>query len=182
MFLGSDFFSSLGCCLFGLHGQVAVERRPSRGPFCVFYSECFPYSGCSLVFAEGNIYCFVSTFFVFDYRLPQTDLVAAGNCMFLVVQATSLIASLLSPFVPTFSEQLCAQLDIHIQVFRKIFFFFFFIFWGHVCFLISWSQRIRGPAFSFDVNGGHKIASDKVAVIVEQIEGDRILQWWEKYG
>ncbi len=60
--------------------------------------------------------------------------------------------------------------------------FLFFFFLRHVCFLISWSQRIRGPAFSFDVNGGHKIASDKVAVIVEQIEGDRILQWWEKYG
>lgn len=90
------------------------------------------------------------------WSLQKTDLVAASNCMHLAVQATSLIASLFSPFVPTFSEQLNAQLNLPLQ-------------------------KLRGNAFSFNVPANHRI-SNNVDTIIKQIEGDKILEWWEKYG
>ncbi len=93
---------------------------------------------------------------VAPWTLQKKDPAAAGSCMHLVVQATSLIASLLSPFVPTFSEELARQVNFPIQ-------------------------RVRGPAFSFDIPAGHTIGKD-IKTIVEQIEGERILEWWEKYG
>lgn len=81
---------------------------------------------------------------------------AAGASVNLALQATSLLATLMSPFVPTFSDELCRQLNFALG-------------------------KLRGPAFSFDVPDNHRIGAN-IVPIVEQIDGERIEAWWERYG
>jgi methionyl-tRNA synthetase len=93
---------------------------------------------------------------VAPWSLVKTNPEGAADCLFLVAQATSVISSLLSPFVPTFSEELSRQLNFPIQ-------------------------KVKGPSFSFDIPSGHCIAED-LKVIIELIDGDRIAEWWDRYG
>lgn len=90
------------------------------------------------------------------WTLEKKDRAAAGSVLYVLVQAASLLNTLMSPFVPTFSDELARQLNFPVQ-------------------------KLKGPAFSFDVPAGHAIG-DKIAPIVQQIDGERILEWWQRYG
>ncbi len=63
--------------------------------------------------------------------------------MFVLLQAVSLVASLLSPFIPTFSVELCRQLAIA-------------------------PQPIPEKGFPFNVAAGHVIG-DNIVAIVKQV-------------
>ena len=90
------------------------------------------------------------------WSLGKTDPEAAASCMFLVAQSLSLLATLLAPFVPSFSEELSRQLNFPLQ-------------------------KLKGPAFSFDISAGHQIG-ENIATIIELVDGERIEEWWERYG
>lgn len=64
----------------------------------------------------------------------------AGGVMHVLLQAISLVASLLSPFVPTFSAELSRQLAHPLQ-------------------------RIPDAGFPFTVAAGHAVAHEIVAIV-----------------
>ena len=62
----------------------------------------------------------------------------------------------MSPFVPTFSDELSKQLNLP-------------------------TPKLKGNTFSFDVPDGHGIG-DSITPLIQQVEGERIIEWWDRYG